>query len=193
MGQVQGQAQNGCWVVTAHIIAAIPFAPGQGHSGPLASLLTAALQKTRCPGAFPIVPAWSGIHLCPSFPSLGVARLPSNLFTHIPLKTDSGPSKQLPSPAVEVSLHLRMQVMWMGTFTGFEFLPRGRQPPTQKPGTSGRQLCPWPLQARILHPYQAEFISVSGFWGTPEPLHMFFYVSRMLLPSSATCEARSNS
>lgn len=81
-----------------------PFRPGPPWA--VASLLLAAVQETLCPGTLPVVPAWPDIHPGPLYASLGEARLPSNLFTHIPFKTDSGPSEQLPSLDAEVFSHL---------------------------------------------------------------------------------------
>lgn len=106
MSHAQCQAQKTCLVMTAHIVVAIPFTLGQDHPGLSASLLLAAVQETLCPWTLPVVPAWPGIHPGPFYASLGEARLPSNLFTHIPFKTDSGPSEQLPSLDAEVFSHL---------------------------------------------------------------------------------------
>lgn len=111
----------------AHGNVTIPFAPGQGRVGPLTSLLSGAFWETRCPCTSPTVPAWPSIHLGPSSPSLGVAGLPSNLFTHILFKADSGAGEQLPSLAAKAPSHLWMQVVWLGTFTACELLPFGRQ------------------------------------------------------------------
>lgn len=127
MGQDQCQAQKRCLIKVFHAIVAIPFTPGQGYSGSFSSLLSIVLQETWCPWTFPIVPAWPDIHPGPSYPSSVVAGLPSNPFTHIPLKTDSGPSEQLPSLAAKVSSHLCIQVMWLGTFPSFGLLLHGCQ------------------------------------------------------------------
>lgn len=110
-----------------HIIVAIPLTLGQGYSGSFSSLLSTPLQETWCPWTLPIVPAWLGIHLGPSYSTFGVAGLHSNPFTHILFKTDSGHSEQLPSLAAKVSSHLWIQVMWLGTFTSFELLLHGCQ------------------------------------------------------------------
>lgn len=76
---------------------------------------------------------------------------------------------------------LRVPAMWL---TAAKLLSLAKHATSSAPG-----LC----QARVLHPYLAEFILVSVFRCTPESLHMLFYVSRMLSLSSVTCEDRSNS
>lgn len=100
------------------------------HSRPWlrwAFLLPPVYSFTRkCPWTLPIVPAWPGIHLGPSYPRFGVAGLPSNPLIHISFETDSGPSEQLPSLAAKVSSHLWIQVMWLGTFTSFQLFLHGR-------------------------------------------------------------------
>lgn len=112
-GQGRGQGSRGAWWRWPMFLSLF-LSLGPGRSGPFTSFLSAALQGPGCPQALLIVSAWPGICLGFSRPSLGLAGLPSNLFTHILFKADSGPSEQLASLAAEVPSHVLIQAVWLG-------------------------------------------------------------------------------
>lgn len=68
----------------------------------LSPLSCLELLRKHCPLNLTYCSCLAAIPLGLSSPCLGVAGLPSNLFTHIPFKPDSAPSEQLLSLAVEV-------------------------------------------------------------------------------------------